>query len=69
MVDMVDIPEGSKAVSVAAEIVNVNLQGEQQSTSNLRYDEHECPLLPDGLRDPEPPVQPILLPVLDLRTG
>ena len=68
MVDMVDIPEDTKAVSLAAEVANVNLQGEQPSTINLKYDEHGCPLPPIGLVDPAPPVQSLLLPVLDLRT-
>jgi hypothetical protein len=68
MVDMVDNPEGTKAVSLAEEGSNVNLPGEQRSNVNLRYDEHGCPLPPVGLVDPEPPVQPILLPVLDLGT-
>ncbi|MEI6393265.1 MAG: hypothetical protein WCT12_19445 [Verrucomicrobiota bacterium] len=38
------------------------------SSANLRYDEGGCPLPPIGLVDPELRVQPLLLPVLDLRS-
>ena len=58
MVDMVDNQKATKPVSMTAEGPNVN----------LRYDEHGCPLPPVGLVDPEPPIQPIPMPVLDLRT-
>jgi hypothetical protein len=56
-VDMVAISDPAKAVSLA-----------EEANGNLKYDEHGCPLLPVGLRDPEPSIQPILLPVLDLGT-
>jgi hypothetical protein len=56
-VDMVAISDPAKAVSLA-----------EEANVNLKYDEHGCPLPPVGLVDPEPPIQPIPLPVLDLRT-
>ena len=68
MVDMVDNQKSTKAVSLAAEGSNVNLPGDGGSNGNLRYDEDGCPMLPVGLGGPEPLVQPILLPILDLRT-
>jgi hypothetical protein len=65
MVDMVDNQKTTKAVSLAGEGSNVNVPGDGGSNVNLRYDEDGCPMPPVGLVDPEAPVQPMLLPVLD----
>ena len=57
-VDMVDNPQATKAVSLAGE----------GSNGNLTFDQDGCPIPPVGLVDPEPLVQQILLPILDLRS-
>ena len=67
-VDMVASSDTPMACSMAGEGGNVNLPGEQRPNVNLRHDEHGCPLPPVGLVDPEPPIQPMLLPVMDLGT-
>jgi hypothetical protein len=57
-VDVVAISNPAKATSMAAE----------GSNGNLTFDQDGCPMPPVGLGDPEASGQPILLPILDLRT-
>ena len=57
-VDVVAISNPAKSASLA----------EEGKNANLRCDEDGLPLPPVGLVDPAPPVQPMLLPVLDLST-